>query len=204
MKLMESLLPYDVALLPDEKLKMQAINTSKELSNFGTLFTLGGNGPFPHISIYMLQLKVADLEEAEARLEEIAKQFSSFSLSVRRYFEVEKYVDVEYKKTAELEALQKKVLESFNPLRSGMRKNDAQRMATATGIAKENLEKYGTRYVYELFRPHLTFTRLKEEVPKVLEHLRDAANFSGSFNQIGLFEVGENGTCVHKIISIPL
>lgn len=50
------------------------------------------------------------------------------------------------------------------------------------GLKQQNEQKYGHGLIGDLFRPHLTFTRLqsgsKVDVPKVLG---DVENISGSF-----------------------
>ncbi|MBP6005281.1 hypothetical protein KA531_00005, partial [Candidatus Saccharibacteria bacterium] len=58
--------------------------------------------------------------------------------------------------------------------------------------------------VGDLFRPHITLTRLKEHNPNVLELLQqDITTFNGVFDRLGLFEMGENGTCIRKIAEFP-
>jgi 2'-5' RNA ligase len=86
-----------------------------------------------------------------------------------------------------------------------MRESDIRKMQDATGIKLENLQKYGYPAVGKLFRPHITLTRLKEHNPKVLEVLPPKVDtFSGILDSIGLFEMGENGTCIRKIAQFPL
>lgn len=67
------------------------------------------------------------------------------------------------------------------------------------------MTRYGYPAVGDLFRPHMTLTRLKEHNPKVFEPLpQDVDAFSGIFDRLGLFEIGENGTYIRKIAEFPL
>jgi 2'-5' RNA ligase len=196
--------PYDIALLPSDEIKEKAIDQSGKLSRFGSLFTLAGDGPFPHISIYMFQLKADDIGKVEDSLRRISSIIGRFELITAKYFEVMNYIDVEYQKTMELEQLQDGIIKDINPLRDGMRANDQERLKNATGEAKTNLEKYGTMNVYSLFRPHLTFTRFTSEVPGVIDKLPDKKTFDGYFDKLGLFELGEEGTCIKEVYSLKL
>ena len=80
-----------------------------------------------------------------------------------------------------------------------------RKMQDAEGLKLENLQKYGYPAIGDLFRPHITLTRLEEHNPKVLDLLpQDISTFSGVFDRLGLFEMGENGTCIRKIAEFPL
>ena len=93
----------------------------------------------------------------------------------------------------------------INPLKAGMRESDIAKMQDAKAIKLENLQKFGYPAIGELFRPHMTLTRLKEHNPKVLNLLpKDISTFNGTFDRVGLFEMGSNGTCVRKIAEFKL
>jgi 2'-5' RNA ligase len=195
----------DVVLIPEDTIANRAIEISKSLEKEGTLFTLGKNGCQPHVSIYMLQLKVSDLEKVAELLKNIAQKTAKFNLEATRYFEVMQYIDAECQKTVALETLQSNVIGTLNPFRDGMRENDRARMEQAESLAKEYFEKYGTKSVFDFFRPHLTFTRFKSEQTKAQDLLpKDISQFSGAFTHLGLFEMGENGTCIRKIAAFEL
>jgi 2'-5' RNA ligase len=201
---MESSLPCDIVLLPNEELKEKAITASVQLKRLGTQFTLGKDGPFPHVSLYQLQLKEADLDKCAYLLKEIAAQFGPFELKVVQYFQKQRYYDAEYLKTPDVENLHAKVIEIFNPIRFGMRERDKQKITEAMGVAKENIQKYGSIGVLKLFRPHMTFTRLIEGQPVPEKLLSEFSQFDGKFDKLALFEMGENGTCIRNIISVDL
>lgn len=197
-------MPCDVVLLPSKELADRAIEASQATSQYDSFFTLEIGKFYPHMSLYMFQLEEADIQNVEALLGEIAKYTSAVSAVATKYSLGEGsgvgYVDPEYEVTEDLEKLQNAVIDAINPVRSGMRESDIAKMQDAKGLKLENLQKYGYPAVGDLFRPHITLTRLKEHNPEVLDLLpSDVETFSGVFDRIGLFEMGSNGTCVRQI-----
>jgi len=201
-------IPCDIVLLPEETLAERAIRASQLLEPFGTHFTLKVGEYYPHASLYMCQVAVDDLPKIEHALQQLAEALKPFDLSAVRYalgqgFAVG-YVDPEYAVTDELRAAQEAIIAAINPLRAGMRESDIAKMKDATGVKLENLQKYGFPSVGELFRPHMTLTRLKENQPEALDVLPDISTFNGKFTRLGLFEMGPNGTCVRPLSIIEL
>ncbi len=194
-------LPCDVVILPSNKLAEKAIAASSLFAPYGSLFTLEVGKYFPHASLYMLQLKQTDIDQVQELLSGIAREFCSLELKAERFYQAQCYVDVEYEKSGQLVQLQQKVVAALNPIRDGMREKAKARMAEATGLALSNFEQYGYKYVGELFRPHITFTRLSEEKSDIEAMLPALNSFDGTFPRIGLFEMGDNGTCIREIAS---
>lgn len=197
-------IPCDVVLLPSDELAENAIKASVLLEPYGSLFTLELGKYFPHASLFMLQLRQADIAQVQELLGDIAKEFQSLQLKAERFYQAQCYVDVEYGKNEQLIQMQQSVVNTLNPIRDGMREKDKARMAEATGLALANFQKYGYKYVGELFRPHITFTRFNEEQPDAEKVLPLITSFDGSFTKIGFFEMGDNGTCVRKIADFNL
>jgi len=204
-----SSLPCDIVLLPSPDLALKAIKASKETEKYESFFTLEEGKYYPHMSLYMFQLNEADISKVKEVLARIANDTKVITANATRYslgtgFGVG-YVDPEYEVTEELSNLQGSIIEAVNPLRAGMRESDVRKMQDAEGLKLENLQKYGYPAIGELFRPHITLTRLKEHNPKVLDLLpQDISTFSGVFDRLGLFEMGENGTCIRKIAELRL
>ncbi len=204
-----TILPCDVVLLPSQELATKAINASRQTKEYESFFTLEDGKFYPHTSLYMFQLNETDISKVEVVLTNIAKSTRAVAARATAYrlgegFGVG-YVGPEYELTDELSTLQDKVIEAVNTLRAGMRESDVRKMQDAEGLKLENLQKYGYPAIGDLFRPHITLTRLKDHNPKVLEALpQDVSTFNGVFDRLGLFEMGENGTCIRKIAEFPL
>lgn len=201
-------LPCNIVLLPDPEIAQRAIAASEVLAAHDAYFTLKFGAYYSHASIYMFQLNTDDVSKVEAVLAEIAQNMHALPAQARCYkvgdgFDVG-YIDAEYERSPELAALQDTVVASINPLRAGMREKDVAKMQDATGLKLENLQKYGYPSVGKLFRPHVTLTRLTAHKPEVLSLLPDIATFNGSFTRLGLYEMGNNGTCVREITTFEL
>lgn len=197
-------LPCDIVLLPEPDIAAKAIAVSQRLgTQFDALYTLKDGAYFPHMSLYMTQLKLDGLDNVKALLAAIAKQAPVFSLNCTRYYQAHGYIDAE---PATLTALQMAVIDAINPIRDGLREKDKARMLTETGKVRESLEKYGYRGVGELFRPHVTLTRFADEtiIDVTNASLPQTDAFTGRFTRLGLFEMGDNGTCVRKIAEFKL
>lgn len=199
-----SSLSCDIVLLPEPSLARKAVALSEQLKAQSALFTLRDGTCFPHVSLYMVQLKAADLDKVGAALAETAASRPPHDLVAAKYGQAEGYIDAEYIRTRALERLQATVVEAVSPLRSGLSDSDKVRLTAAAGKVRENLEKYGYRGVGELFRPHLTFTRFEDSSPIETSTLPDPAIFSGRFTRLGLFETGVHGTCIRKIAEFGL
>lgn len=197
-------LPCDIVILPADELSRKAIGLSEQLKKYGTLFTLKDGTYHPHASLYMTQCKAADLDKVKSILADIASSTPRLNLTATRYNQAMGYVDVEYARTEVLDRLQMRVVEAINPIRDGMSEKNKVRMLRATGELRENLEKYGYRGVGALFRPHITFTRFVHGRAINTGTLPRPSEYSGVFARLGLFELGNNGTCIRKLAEFHL
>jgi hypothetical protein len=198
-------LPCDIVLLPAADLAEKAIAASQQLaSRHKTLYTLQQDGCFPHLSLYMAQLKVADMDKVEELLRANAADTPPLTIRATGYVQKDGYIDADYARTDALAQLQMAVISVLNPIRDGLRAKDQARLATATGKVRENLQKYGYRGVGELFRPHLSLTRFADGQPIDVSELPEPHHFDGQCTRLGVFEMGDNGTCVRKLAEFDL
>ena len=195
----------DIVLLPSPELAQKAVNLSQQLSKFGSQFVLKDGEYFPHLSLYMVRLKIDDIKAVEDFLNKIAATKSpECKLAARRYYQSHGYIDVEYRRTASLDDLQAKIIAKINPLRDGLLDVDKTRLQAATGSIKENLERYGYVALAELFRPHMTFTRLNTNKLIAKDEFPSINHFDGPFTKLGLFELDGNNSCIRKIAECKL
>jgi len=195
---------YDIVILPTADLAFKALDISAWLEARGVRFTLSKAGPFPHVSLYMVQLPDVAVSEAVARLPQIAGRTGSLTLTATDYSQSRGYLSVSYARLPSVDALQDQVITAINPLRDGLMEHDVERLQTATGVMRTNLEQYGYMYTKALFQPHLTLTRFTDENEVSTEGFPDPATLSGRFLELGLFELGDNGTCIRKVAGFAL
>lgn len=191
--------PYDVVLIPEQEVADSAIKLSAELKVLDTHFVLDNKNFFPHISLYMLQLNERGLKETLDFLSTVAVKNKILEAKVFNYHYENDYLDIEYIKSKDFITLQKQIINGLNPIRDGLRERDKERLADATGETRENILKYGYRSVGNLFNPHLTFTRFKNNQESVIKTLPPKETFNSIYPSLGLFEMGDNGTCVKRV-----
>jgi len=191
-------------MLPDSDIADQIISLSQQLQDKGTYFTLKPGEYYPHASLYMVQLDMDKIDEISARLSQIAENTPQITLTAKEYHQEFGYIDVEYSREDAVDNLQMEVVNAINPIRDGLRQKDKDRLESAVGKERENIEKYGYRSVGELFAPHITITRFTDSEPIDTTSLPNLDGFIATFTKIGVFEMGENGTCVRKIAEFDL
>lgn len=198
---------YDIVLLPENRLAELAIATSQTLASLGTHFTLQKDTYVPHLSLYMVRISQEQLPQVIACLQHMAAQYAPVQ-AIATSYNVGKgfgagYIDPQYEKTAELIALQAHVLQAVEPLRNGHLPGHEQKLQNASAVKKQNLETYGYDAIGELFRPHMTLTRFTREIALPQHLLPPVSEFSGMFNAVGIYEMGQNGTCVRIVHKEP-
>lgn len=202
-------LPCDIVLVPDDKLANHAVSVSRSLAPFDPNFMLEIGTCYPHLSLYMFQLLEKDIPKVRRALEDIALSFPAYHAQASHYSisstgHAVGSIFPEYELTEPLQDLQAAVIKAINPMRSGMREKDKAKLVDATGLKRKNLEQYGYPSVGELFHAHITLTRLKTYQPEAMAVLPDIATFSGRFTKIGLFEMGDFGTCIRPLAIVDL
>ncbi|MEA2701658.1 MAG: hypothetical protein QOE22_367 [Candidatus Parcubacteria bacterium] len=191
--------PYDVVLLPDETVARKAIVLSRELAQHGSHFTLDGVSYYPHVSLYMLQLREDDLQKALEKLSSLAERTRTVTATADQYHRSAGYLSVKYVKSGDFTRVQDDVIRELNPLRDGLRQKDKGRLATIEGAERDNILEYGYRSVGNEFFPHLTFTRFVSPDEPLPEALPPKEDFDGEYLQLGLLEMGDNGTCIRLL-----
>jgi len=197
-------IPCDIVMIPDADTTNEAILLSEKLGGNETYFTLKEGEYYPHASLYMVQLDMNRIDEIKKVLSVVAANSSKITLSPKDYHQEWGYIDVEYGREVNSDKLQMDVVHALNPIRDGLRQKDIDRLPEAVGIERENILTYGYRSVGEKFAPHITITRFTDRKDIDLVTLPDVSTFKATFSKVGIFEMGENGTCIKKIAEFNL
>jgi hypothetical protein len=206
--MMNNLPVYDIVLIPPQPVYQTSIAISQQLEHFGTEFTLSDNQRYPHLSLYMANFTPENLEKVKIALANIAANNSGQSLQALRYlhdFEQGMF-EVAYDKNHDIVHLQQQIIEALNPLRTGLRVKDPvghvlqDWLPQTSGEARTNLETWGYDEIGGLFRPHITFTRFKKHNREVdVTLLPPLHELDCRFATLGIYEMGEHGTCIRPI-----
>jgi hypothetical protein len=206
-------LVLDVVLMPPADVARRSIQMSTTLAPYGTEFVLDDVTLFGHLSMYMGGFEPAAVPRAVGVLTELAAATPPLELTAERYLQdVEQgMIEVAYRKTPAVTDLQERIIAGFNPLRTGLRHADpvgrvlAEWLPATTGETRSNLDSYGYDEIGGLFRPHVTFTRFRRRDLLVdLASLPPLEQFSGTFGRLGLYEMGEHGTCTRRVAEVDL
>jgi len=194
--------PFNVAIYPPAEISKRVIAISKKLKNKNGLFVLDGKNYFPHITLYMTEFPLKNMVKIKKLLKQFAVKTKPFEISSSKYRQnTDGYIDIDYKKSKNINEFQKKIIKLLNPLREGqIREKDKARISEMTKAEQKNLKLYGYRSVGDKFFPHLTFSKLEKFDKSALLNI-DKSNFSFKVNKIGFFYLGDYGTC-HKLIEI--
>ena len=193
---------FSIVIYPPKEISQRAIAVSKKLEKKNGLFILDGKNYFPHITIYMTEFPVKNVPKIRKVLRNFVTKAKPFRAASLKYRQSEDgYIDVSYKKSKEMKKLQKKILTLLNPLREDLLRPKEEAHISELSVAQQrNIKHYGYRGVGKEFFPHLTFTKLKKFNGSVLMKI-EKSNFSFYANKIGLFYLGDYGTC-RKLIEI--
>lgn len=193
---------FNVIIYPPADISKRAISISKKLKKKKGLFVLDSKKYFPHITIYMTEFPVKNVPKIRKMLREFATKTKPFRINSLKYRQnSDGYIDVDYRKSKNIKELQKKIIALLNPLREGLlRPKDKARISALSKTQQRNIKRYGYWSMDAEFFPHLTFTKLEKFNKLALSGI-NKLDFSFDVNKLGLFYLGDYGTC-RKLIEI--
>lgn len=195
---------YDVVLVPPKHIAAKAIEVSRQLESLGTKFTLQDGVLFPHLSLYIVQLDDSNLDKVQTILQKIAQKTAAIEMNPKGYSCIMDFLFLEYETNAKVRKLHEAVVGEIAPLRDGMPPKDRARLATLPDKQKKSLEQFGWRFAGDLYQAHISITKFNYKQNINSLKLPDTASFAGQFDILGLFEVGENGTCTRQVAEFKL
>jgi 2'-5' RNA ligase len=192
---------YNIVILPEETLASRSMEASRQITAVEpTVFELDNKNFFVHATLYMVRIKQQQLAEAKQRLAELAAQTTPLDMVASHYNQARGFISVSYERSPAINNLQQQVIRAINPLRTGMPPEQTELVKSAEGLQLQKLENYGFDRVGEAYNPHITLSRTASQQPINAEAtLADMATFNGVFSELGMFELGDNGTCVREV-----
>lgn len=191
---------YNIAIIPPEPIRKLSIGLSERLAERSGRFILDEERLMPHISLYHIPLAPGDLERVKRTLRVVTSRISPFILHHDGFRSSEDgWVDAHFTKSDPILALHHLLLSAF---RSAWCRTSAEYYRQSWSVLsreqQRNVSLSGWSECDRLFEPHLTFTRLTQPNPDILEAF-SPEGFSFCVEHIGLFVLGELGTCVEKL-----
>lgn len=191
---------YDVVIIPPPDIVDQTIALSRILEPLGTFFTVDGVTIHPHISLYHIPLTQSSLETVTRILQETLQTIQPFLLEQETYYPDQGvWVGLRYVASKPILDLHTSVIDALRGSR--VIEDDtryAERWSEMDHGERKNLKECGWAHAYTHYSPHITFTKLREPRTGILDHLPQR-EFSFLADHIGLYELGDHGTCVRLI-----
>lgn len=203
MKMKKEFLKIAVVFNLSPEVAQVAIKLSAEINQQAeTFFVLDSFNFHPHVSIYHVEIPVSKLNDVLEEIEKISKNYSIVKFIAGNIFVTRGYIDVGAKSSQGMQYIHEDVVKNISLFREIDPLEESTKLSSLelTDEKKENIKKYGDSNLMNLYRPHLTFTRLQDE--KVAEKIASEIHWPITdfvLDTIGVYERGENGTCL-KII----
>ncbi len=185
----------NIVILPDEKTKSTAIETSRKIGNeYPVEFVLNDRTTQPHITVYQARFPEKNLNQIKSNLRNVASKISPFEMTLSKFSDYWSFIFWNSLPTNEFIHLNKSVVYQLNPLRDGLL---LSHLKTFRGNMSEmySIQNYGSLLPGKDIDPHITVSRLKSE--------QDSKKVSKSMNprlskflvdRICLGTLGPNGT----------
>lgn len=141
----------------------------KYQNNHNSPFVVDGKKYFPHLSLYLFTVPSTNRSKLLPLANKLAKTIKPFKAKIAQVTASENgLVMLEFEKVAELDNAHQIAVSLFNPIRKHtlrLKYNDKNYFASLPKKDQALLNKFGHKYVYQNYHPHISVTLLKD--PKV-------------------------------------
>jgi 2'-5' RNA ligase len=191
-----------VAFIPPEEVIESAVKRSKEISQKADAFyILDEKNFYSHVTIYAAEFLVKNLKDILLDVENLSKKLLTTKFIFTKMAFDKGWIGVETELSGEIKTIHNEIIKACNPLRENhLREKYQIMMEKLLEAEKNNLQFYGHPHVMDLYRPHLTLIRIKNE--DAAEKIAGEVEWlikEFLLDKIGIFKMGEHGTCVELI-----
>ncbi len=189
----------NIVILPSVDVKKEAIKQSENLTKkFASEFTLNTKNFRPHITIYQGYFPYKNLDSLKKTLLKFSKESKKFSVFMSDFWiSPGRFVWWNAKKSKEIMEFHRQILKLANPLREGLIAPPALEQLEELGEKeRRNVLKTGAIYHGELYVPHVTLTRLKNEKDRngAMKTLGETETIDFQVTKLIVANLGEHGT----------
>lgn len=182
--------------LPDE-VRAKDIALSHELARqYDAHFVLGENENYPHITVYAVEFPDDAVQHVLNAAQRIAAETDPIACAVKRVETHQRYIGVEVVRSPAVLRFHEQVVKTLSPLRVQQHGSGIDYGMSFTKEQIANMKEYGYPDAMQLYNPHFTITRLKDELQteKAIQQIRwDIPEFV--VRSIGIYTMGDHGTC---------
>lgn len=194
----EKFLQLNIAFRIPEEVAKIAMNLSEEIAQKeDAYFVLDGVEYFPHATNYAVEFPAKNLDKIIKAVEQLSLEFLPFEVSTTMNIADQGWIGVYFEYSNIIRKMHSAFVKNLNPLRENrIRDKFESDDRFSPEDERENIAKFGHPWVMELYEPHLTITKLKDEAAaeKVArEMIWPIKKFK--VDTVGIFIGGEHGTC---------
>ncbi len=163
-------------------------------------FSVKSDLPDPHITVYQCKIPAEYLQQVIMKVEELAKQYTSFKFNPAGLNIKNEYVGVGYQKTPEIEDFHKQVIEILNGFRNGLvRSTYIEKRGSYSPQEQNYIDQYGYPYVFECYKPHIALVALVDKIETSLIDLNMVSTKSFTSINIEIIIVSDDGKTIKTI-----
>lgn len=187
------------AMMLPAGVERKAVVWSRTLAEWhDTYFTLGPS-VHSHVTVFWGEYSDSNIRLLQDRIHRVVRRQRPIACTVTRVESHQGYVGVEIERTGQIQRLHMAAVRELSSLRIPKEDDPALNMVLSPAQL-ENLQRYGYPDAMELYNPHMTLTRCKDE-SQGEEAAEDVQWSTNEFRvtSFGLYESGEHGTCTRLL-----
>jgi 2'-5' RNA ligase len=188
----------NIAFRVSKDIESEVINLSQEIGKSNdSYFVLNGINFYPHITIYSSIFSESNLSDILEIVDNFAQKLNSINLEFDRVESGQGYISLNFISSDKIKKIHEEFVKALNPLRRALTENDlSDYHIVFNEKQKKNIINYGYPDAMDLYSPHMTIIRLKDEkiaderAKEIKWNIKDL-----KIDNIACFLMGENGTC---------
>ncbi|EKE18476.1 MAG: hypothetical protein ACD_9C00323G0003 [uncultured bacterium] len=194
----EKFIRLNIAFRMPEEVAKAAMKLSRKIAEGEDVyFILDGIEYFPHATNYAVEYPEKNLDKVIEAVEGLVAEFYALEFSFTENVAEQGWVGVHFDYSQSLRKVHCAFIEKLSPLRENRIRENFEDIGTfSSEEEQENIAMHGHPWILNLYTPHLTITKLKNDeiAEKVARELMwPIENFK--VDTVGIFIGGEHGTC---------
>lgn len=153
----------DIVILPSEKVRKSVSTLTKKISEkFPLRFRVDNKKLIPHITLFHVLIKDADLANVQREMELVIKGKKKMNLSFSGIKSGSYAIGASIKPSSSLSGLHKRVVKKINKYRSGKTISKFKLpILNLDRLKRRYIKEYGVSGIFDFFWPHVTLCLLK-------------------------------------------
>lgn len=190
----------NICVIPNENVSTNCLSISQSLKSDDTVFVLGGD-KFAHMTAFMARFPNKDIEKVIHNVNLVLARVEPFRCEHVGYFMTEgRYLEVSYKKSEKFMSLHESLISAVSELRINPgRPYEEGYFTPYTMEQRLNAKETGYDLARNLYRPHITLTRYKENLVPNLFPAFPQVDLSFDIYKVCVYKADYNGAVYEKL-----